>query len=208
MRIDLNLASRPFVNRLPQFLLLGGLLVAALGLTTWNVVTVVRSVTEARAVEDQLAELAAEEAAHRRHAEALTAKLAGVDLKPLQIEATAANEVLAQKALRWSVLLERLEDVLPWKAALQSVQARVTRDGVTLDLSVRAQGQDELLELLDALEDSECFSDAYPSTEAQLKDGGFESVITVSHDPYCGHAPEVPGMTARGAVTRRGGSRG
>lgn len=208
MKLELNLATAPFVNRLPQALLLGALLAAAAGLVTWNVLTIVRSVTEARAVEGELAELAEEESRLKRRAESLARSLQGVDIKPIQTEATAANEVLAQKALRWSLLLERLEELLPWRAALESIQARVNRDGVTLDLRMRAEGQDEILEFIDTLEASPCFSEAYPSTEIELKDGGFESTITVAHDPYCGNAPEVPGMKARGAVTRRAGSRG
>jgi type IV pilus assembly protein PilN len=208
MRLDLNLASRPFVNRLPHVLLLSSLAAAAAGLTAWNVATVARSASEARAVKGQLSELSAEEDALRQRSAQLATSLRGVDLKPLQVRAQATNEVLAQKALRWSLLLERLEEVLPWKAALQSIQATVGKDGLVLTLKVRTQTQDELLDFLDALEASPCFSDAYPSTETVQKNGGFESSIDVHHDPYCGHAPEVPGLKARGAVTRRGTGRG
>ena len=77
-----------------------------------------------------------------------------------------------------------------------------------LSLRVQTPSQDEMLEFLDSLEASECFSDAYPGDEAVSEDGGFETTVQVAHDPYCGHAPEVPGMKARGSVTRRGGSRG
>ena len=208
MRLDLNLASRPFVNRLPQVLLLSVLFAAALGLTAWNVMTIARSASEARAVEGQLADLKAEETTLRARTGELEASLRGVDLAPLQIRATATNEVLAQKALKWSLLLERLEELLPWKAALQSVQASVGNDGVMLSLRVRARSQEELLDFIDALEASECFSEAYPGSETIVKGGEFETNVQVAHDPYCGHAPQVPGMKARGAVTRRGGSRG
>jgi type IV pilus assembly protein PilN len=208
MRLDLNLASRPFVNHLPQVLLLSVLGAAALGLTAWNVVTVARSASEAQAVEGQLAELQEQEQELKARTGELEASLRDVDLAPLQTRATATNEVLAQKALKWSLLLERLEDLLPWKAALQSVQADVGKEGVVLSLRVRARSQDELLDFLDALEGSECFSEAYPGSETIAKGGEFETTVQVAHDPYCGHAPEVPGMKARGAVTRRGGSRG
>jgi type IV pilus assembly protein PilN len=207
MRLDLNLASRPFVNRLPQVLALSLLLAGAVGLTTWNVVTVARSASEAKAVEGELAELRAEEEGLRSRAAELTDSLRGVDLKPLEVRATATNEVLAQKALKWSLLLERLEELLPWKGALRTIQAQVSTDGLVLTLRVQTATQEELLEFLDALEASECFSDAYPADES-TKDGAFEASVRVAHDPYCGHAPEVPGVKARGSVTRRGAGRG
>ena len=150
-----------------------------------------------------------EEARQAAKASRLQASLVGLQLAPLQLKATAANEVLAQKALSWSLLLERLEDLLPWHAALRSVDASVSQDGVRLTLRVRAESQSELLDFLDALERSPCFADAYPTEEGDEKGSGFDGTITVAHDPYCGSAPEIPGgKKARGAITRRGGRRG
>ncbi len=209
MRLDINLASRPFVNRLPQGLLIGSLLAGALGLTAWNVATVARSATEARAVAGQLATLKEEESLQRAKASRLQATLIGVPIAPLQLKATAANEVLAQKALSWSLLLERLEELLPWRAALRSVDASVSADGVGLTMKARAASQAELLEFIDALERSPCFADAYPGDEGMVAAGGFDGTITVGYDPYCGNAPEIPGgKKARGSITRRGGRRG
>ena len=209
MRLDLNLASRPFVNRTPQALLLVILLVGAVAATSWNVITVARSASEARAVEGRLAKLKAEEEELRAEGVRLHARLDDVDIKPLTIRAQAANDVLAQKALSWSLLLQRLEEVLPWKAALQSIRASVGADGVRLQLKVRARSQDEVLDFLDALEASPCFEDAYPLDEGGADSADFTATIDVAHDPYCGNAPQLPaGTKARGALSRKGGRRG
>lgn len=208
MRLDLNLASEPFVNRTPQALLVGALFTAAAALTAWNVTTIVRSVSEAKAVEGQLASLKSEEERLKREGEALQQRLDRVDVRPLQLRAAAANEVLAEKALSWSLLLDRLEELLPWDAALRSVDASVGSAGVKLTMRVRARDQEQLLDLLDALEASPCFSEAYPGDEKPLGNGEFDASVTVDHDPYCGNAPQIPGgLKARGSM-RRGARRG
>ena len=206
MRIDVNLATRPFQNRTPHFLLLGTLAALAAGLTAWNVGLFLRSHAAQVAVEVQRGELEADEHALEARRIAAASRLAKADLKPLALRAQAANEVLAQKALSWTLLLQRLEQQLPWQAALRSIHTNVTPDSVTLDLDVRAKTYDDALLLLDSLEKSPCFSDVYPRQDANptTAQSDFAMTLGAIYDPFCGDAPaSLSQRKGRGSITRR-----
>jgi len=209
MRLAVNLSTAPFVNRLPQWLVLACLLAAALGLTTWNVARTIHGVLESHSVEAERTALKAERRDLEQRVAVLEKKLSAVDLAPLESRAAAANDVLAQKALSWSILLERLEELLPWNAALESVRTSVGRDGTRLSFDVRATSQAEALSFIDALEASDCFQDVYPTGERKNVQHEIEMTLEALHDPWCGDAPDLPaGVTLRGAGRVRGGRRG
>lgn len=207
MRIDLNLATRPIVNRTPHFVLLGVLGAAAVSLTTWNVAAIIGSRGAQRAVETQLADLDADERDLEARRAAAESRLATADLKPLTIRAEAANSVLAQKAVSWSLLLERLEELLPWNAALKQIGTSIGPKGVRLDLVVRAKTYDDALSVIESLESSPCFSDVYPTSEYDAKAArvDFEMSIDANHDPYCGATPAgAAGRKVKLGIGRRG----
>ncbi len=204
MRLDLNLASRPFVNRMPHAILLGTLAAAAVGLTAWNAALFARSRAEKNAVESQLTELAREEESLRARRAEVQARLAGTDLEPLIERVDTVNAVLSEKAVSWSLLLERLEEILPWPASLRSIGTSVGTEGIKLDLEVSVADYDDALTFIDDLEQSPCFSDVYPMGERR-EDGIYELQVETTHDPYCGQAPPAPKRKARAI---RGGRRG
>jgi hypothetical protein len=210
MRIDVNLASRPFVNRSPQLTVLVALGLAALGCTAWNAHLVLRSRAATRAAAAQREEVKREEEALEIRRASAEDRIAKADLPPLTRAAEAANSVLAQKAISWTLLLERLEEVLPWSAALQQVQTSIAIDGsVSLAIRFRARSHDEALAFIDALESSPCFSDVYPSQDSDPKSPStdFEMMLDARHDPFCGSPP--PGLPKKIlAATKKGGRRG
>jgi Tfp pilus assembly protein PilN len=172
------------------------------GLTTWNAALFLRSQGEKRAVETQMRELADEDVTLKERRAAVQAELAGKDIEPLTTRVAAANSVLAQRAVSWTLLLERLEEVLPWSAALSSISTNMVKDGVRLNFAVRARTYEDALDFIDNLERSPCFSDAYPSGE-QEKDNEFQIEIEADHDPFCGQDPPgAPLVTARGRSSR------
>ena len=195
MRIDINLATRPFVNRTPQLSVVLALGVIALGCTAWNLRLVLKSRAATEAAATQRAEVASEEAALATRRKSAEARLSKADLRPLTLATEAANSVLAEKAVSWSLLLERLEEVLPWSAALQQVQTSIGADGgVKLSLRFRARRHDDALEFIETLEASPCFSDVYPSRdqEPRAPSTDFEMTLEANHDPFCGNPP--PGI--------------
>lgn len=203
MRFELNLASRPFVNYLPHAILLGSLTLGAAGLTTWNATRYFSSRSEAKAVEAQLAAIDAEEADLEERRDALATRLREIDFVELWEQVDAANTVLSEKAVLWSVLLERLEDLAPWSTALDSIRTSVSGDDVRLNLTLRAKNQDYYLDLIDALEGSPCFAAVYPGNETRLQTNEFSLTLQAEYDPRCGDGPPEQAEARR--RSRRGG---
>jgi hypothetical protein len=201
VRFDVNVATRPFVNYLPHVLGLGTLAVAAVGLTAWNVGRYVSHRTEARAVAGQLAELDHRELALKGRRDTLARQVLAVDLVDLGKSVRVADSVLVEKSLTWATLLERLEDLLPWRVALHSVRTKVGPGGVTLSLDLQAEDQERYLLLIETLSASPCFSSVYPLAESRRDDGHFDVKLEADYDPTCGQ-----GRTA--AAVPRGGRRG
>jgi Tfp pilus assembly protein PilN len=206
MRIDINVATHPFVNRLPHAMLLGGLLALAVALTTWNAAQFLGTRTEARAVERELGEIATQREELKVRHTALLRRLRDADLGVLAADVEAANSVLSEKSLAWSLLLQRLAEVLPWSTALRSVRTSTGERGVTLNVELRAKNMDFYLDFVDALETSPCFANVYPSTDIPTTTGEFEATVQLEYDPQCGTGPAEPprklGTGARGRTTR------
>ena len=190
-------ASRPFVNHLPHLLLLGALLLAAVALSAWNATLFLSTRSETRAVQTQLQALAADETRLARRREELARRLQGVDLAELRTDVASANDVLSQRAVQWTTLLERLEDVMPYQAALSSIRQSTGPAGVKLSLEVRSLDQERYLRLLETMEESPCFSNAYPRREEKAGNE-FEVSLEASYDPFCGEQRPVTMERARG----------
>ncbi|MEM7248958.1 MAG: hypothetical protein AAF533_26765 [Acidobacteriota bacterium] len=206
MRVDLNLATRPLVNRTPHFLLLLVLGVAAVALTAWNGVLLWSTRSEAREVSAERSRLEAQRIAVSERADDLRKRLRQVDQDELGERVAAANEVLGQRALSWSLLLRRLQETLPWKVKMRSIRTRVSEESVDLSLEIATPEQDFYLQFIDDLEASACFSGVYPKSEGKDEDGTvWEIPLELEYDPWCGEKrPESSEPRRRGRRSRRG----
>lgn len=202
MRFEVNLATRPFVNHAPHLILLSLLLLVAVGLTTWNLALFLSTKSETRAVQAQLAAIEQEEERLQSSRRELTARLADVEIEELRAEVKAANTVLSERAVRWSELLARLQDLMPYKAALQSISTSVDRTGIRMSLEVRTPDQEYFLRTMELLQASPCFSSVYPSS-ADHRGGELVASIDAIYEPECGE--ETKQAAAPAAA---GGSRG
>ena len=205
MRIELNLASKPLLNTTPLLVLLGALAISAVGLTAWNTGLYLNTRAEARAVENQLKELEEQEKALLDRRSELTRRLQGTDLEALERRVAAANAVLAEKSVSWTLLLERLQEVTPWDVRLEAIRTSVQDEGVNLALELRTKKADYYWDMIERLEAHPCFSNVYPSGETLKEDGELEVRLGLQHDPWCGRPN--PNPQGKGNA-RRGGRRG
>lgn len=206
MRYDVNLASRPFVNHVPHLLLLSALAVAAAGLSAWNLARYLSTRSEAHAVGAQLDELARREQQLKSEEVDRRARIAATDVVGLWEDVELADSVLAEKAVAWAELFERLEDLLPWKAALRSVRTSTSATGVALAVDLMAQDQERYLQFVESLQASPCFAAVYPTRETRRDDGQFEVSLSAEYDPTC--SMDLPLDNAAAPARRRGGARG
>jgi Tfp pilus assembly protein PilN len=112
-RSGLNLARRPFVNSRPVKRLaillwvLGGLLLAG------NVSLFWRYLGSSEQTRAALARAERKTAAERREVGALAGRIAGMDLDQQNHEVAYLNRKIAERTFSWSLLFDRLAEVLP-----------------------------------------------------------------------------------------------
>lgn len=206
MKSQLNLASRPLLNTTPLFALLGALLLAAVGLSAWNAALYWNTRSEMAAVEAQLDEIEQREVALLARRVELTDRLRRTDLDELGARVEAANMVLAEKSISWNLLLDRLQELVPWRVRLDSIRTSMREDVVGLSLDLRTEKPDYYWDFIEKLEAHACFSDVYPSQQTDLASGELNVTLQLNHDPWCGEPN--PGAAQRKVRSKRGSRRG
>jgi Tfp pilus assembly protein PilN len=164
--IHLNLASRPFRDYRPVYaaVVLMALLTAFLALN--NVDTFLRYRTETKTTRANIDKLDQQIADEKRRTETLAQRLRGVDLKLLASQTEFANAQLAERAVSWSELLDRLEKVLPTDVRLQSVTPAFDKDGlVHLQMTCIGKTGEGLTATINRFNSDQHFANAFPTTE-------------------------------------------
>jgi Tfp pilus assembly protein PilN len=181
-----NLATRPFLNTRPVWLVTAGAGLAALVLIALNL----RLFFVAnRSLED---EIARRDALLLRH-QALEAEiredieaLERVPWRSLSSRVEATNLVLREHAFSWLGMLDDIERVMPYDVRLTRIAPAVGADEVTLSLALVAHNRDAMLQLLDNLIADPRFSSPTPSSEAtpeQSATAGYEMSLRVNYHP-------------------------
>jgi Tfp pilus assembly protein PilN len=167
----LNLASRPFRNQRLPVLLSSVVALAALGTTIPHGVVLARVLpsnlapTE-RSIRDHESELARIEESRKSLR----------DLKPTEEqrqEWTVLRELVDRRVFRWTVLLARLNAVLPEDVHLTAIQPEFSSGVVTVRASATAEtrGSESLLGLVRLLEEQPEFEEVVPTVFAETPEG-------------------------------------
>jgi hypothetical protein len=120
--IDLNLASRPLRNNTLLWVGHSVLTVGLLGATAWNVTSYATSrgalsdlTAQRDSFQSRMNDLSRREVAANRG-------IAAFDVKELQVRASKAADVIERKALSWTRLFNRMEEVFPYEVRMVSVR--------------------------------------------------------------------------------------
>jgi hypothetical protein len=120
--LDLNLASRPIRNNTLLWVAHSALLLVVLGGTVWNVTGYIRHGrdlgilnAERDSFDSRMSDLERRENAARRG-------IAKQDLGDLDLRASKASDVIERKALSWTRLFNRMEEVLPYEVRMASIR--------------------------------------------------------------------------------------
>ena len=161
-----NLATRPFLNTRPVWLVtaaagLATLILLGLNLRLFLVSN--RALDEETTRRDMLVEQHKTlEGAVRTDIEALER----VPWRSLTRRVNATNLVLREHAFSWLGMLDDIERVMPYDVRLTRITPGVGADEVTLSLALIARNRDAMLQLLDNLVADPSFSGPTPATES------------------------------------------
>ena len=154
MKPTLNLATRTYINRRGLYLFYGLILAVLTLVLLLNASLYLRSRSETARIEERLAELDRQVRAERgREVEGFSAEA----MEALAEDIAYANGILRRDAFRWTVLLGRLEEVLPKEVLISSIQPDYEERSVRL-VGVARKVKD-LRHCLDKLIASPNFSD-------------------------------------------------
>jgi hypothetical protein len=181
-----NLASRPFLNTRPVWLVTGaaGLLTAVL--LVLNVALFVRTNRTLAPQLDHLGQLEAEHQKLTREVELLLTELEKVPWKSLASRVNGTNVVLREWGFSWLDLLEDIEGVMPREVRVVRIGPSVGPDEVKLNLMVVARSRDAMIDLLNNLITDPNFSHPIPIHEGLPEESataGYDLTLRVNYHP-------------------------
>lgn len=181
-----NLASRPFLNTRPVWIVTGAAAVLALTLIALNVLSYVHA---GRVLEPQIEyrdQLVVQERALTAGLSGLVADLEKVPWKSLGARIEATNVILREHNFSWLGMLDDLERVMPYDVRILQVSPDVGPTGVDLHLRLVAKTREAMIEFLQNLVADPRFSGPTPRTETtpeQSESGSYNMSLSVRYHP-------------------------
>ena len=162
----INLARRPFRNNSVYygvFVTCGVLLMVASGYNVYDFVQTGRQMSVLQQ------DLDARQHAYlelRDEVEKMKKEVSHLDLGSLNQKSSFANGLILSRQFSWSVLFDRIEDLMPPHVKIRSIRPSISaKGGIEIQLDGMAQGADDLYEFELGLVTSQYFTGVYPLSE-------------------------------------------
>jgi len=169
MRLDINLASRPYEDA-RQFWMRWGTAVGAVGMLTLILLTLdVTGWVDARRDRDAMAQkrdLIAQRDEIRANAERI---LNLPENRSTRDQSQFLNQLIERKAFSWTRVLENLERVMPPRLHIVSISPALDDDNqLILKMTVAGDSRDRAIELARRMEESGRFAQTYIPRESHV----------------------------------------
>jgi type IV pilus assembly protein PilN len=193
MRVEINLATRPYED-VKEFYRSWGMLVLAVALITlvlgWLTLS---SVASARTVGRQTARLRKQIAELDREKQAAQDLLNRPENRETRDRSRFLNSLIARKAFSWTQVFADLEKIVPAHVHVLSIAPSITDDNqIKVAMRVEAESREQTIELMRRLEESKTFRQ--PQMNAETSQGGSSGGArpNVSFDITALYTPRVP----------------
>lgn len=170
MRLDINLASRPYEDA-RQFWMRWGTAVGVIGVLTLTLLILdvsgwVNARRDRKAISEKRA-LIADRDQLRTHAEEF---LNRPENRTTRDESQFLNQLIERKAFSWTRVLESLEKVMPPRLHVVSISPQLDEDNqLALKMVVAGDSRDRAIELAKRMEDSRRFAQTLILRESQIQ---------------------------------------
>jgi type IV pilus assembly protein PilN len=187
MRIEINLATRPYQDERRFYRNWGSALLLSILLTAFMVfisfrhyVNTQREWIEARQTEAKLAELRKQEAQAQQI-------LAQPENRGTRDRSYFLNAAIIRKSFSWTRLMEDMERVMPAGLRVVSIAPGIDRNHFVLKLQVQGQRRETAIELLRNMEKSPHFRapeiGSETHTDTRNGEGGVKTTISTAYLP-------------------------
>lgn len=174
MRLNINLATKPYQDVRRILLQWGGLVLLLAVCTVALVWTAVSTWRHARDVNTKIAALESEMVAlDRQHAEALAVLHSPQNVSVVETS-KFLNGLIARKSFSWTRVFMQLEQIMPPKLHVVSIspELKPKTSIVEVHLTVAGTSREAAVELVKRLEQSPSFQDARITEESELHEKG------------------------------------
>lgn len=162
MRLDINLASRPYEDARQFWTRWGTALAAAIILTLALIAITISGWRAARADHAQISELKAEIGQRDQIRQQAEDFLNRPENRTTRDESQFLNELIERKEFSWTHVLEDLEKVMPPRIHLVSIHPELDEDNqLSLKMEVAGDSRDRALDLARRMEDSGRFTQTH-----------------------------------------------
>jgi type IV pilus assembly protein PilN len=180
----LNLASRPYRNYRPVWLVAAVLAVASAIFLVNNAQTAYHYFVNTKTTRGEIDRLQKESTEESRKAKEIQDQIRRFDRKALNSQSKFINAQIAERAFSWSELLDQLERVVPADVRLVSLNPSISDDGKTrLRMTCLAKSASALPILIKRLQGDPHFKHPFPKTEETREDGLQLFTIETDYQP-------------------------
>ncbi len=196
MRVDINLASRPYEDAGSLWMRWGGAL-AVLGLLTLVLLySVLAGWLAARKDRSLIAQREEQIAARDQEKAKAEAILNLPENRSTRDRSQFLNDLFRRKAFSWTQVFEDLERVMPARLHLVSIQPAMTsRDQLEIKMVVAGESRERALELVRKMESSQHFQQTQIQQESSVR--GQAPGDNVQFDISALYVPELAGAGPR-----------
>jgi type IV pilus assembly protein PilN len=173
IRIDVNLASRPFVNYRKFCFVSGALLLALLGVSYWNL-SQYQTIRARRGEVNQL--LSRDQARFEslgQEQERLMARLQTPETAEFLDRLEHLNQLIRRRTFSWTVLLNDLERLLPANVQIVSIKPQIIGHGMGVEIVANGRSSQDNIRFVSNLELSGKFYEVSPLYEDLSKNPAF-----------------------------------
>lgn len=173
-----NLSTRPFYNERAVRTSLGALAIAALALTVFNGVEILRLEGQSRQARQSIAQNAQQAREMRQKAAAIRQSINQTQLEAVQLSAREANALIDRRAFSWTELLNHFQATLPPDVRIIGVMPQMDDDGrMLVEISVSSRRIDDLNDFIEALDKTQAFTDVLSRSDSVDEDGTWRSEV-------------------------------
>lgn len=171
MRLNINLATKPYLDVRRILLRWGGLVLALAVLTVALVGMAASRWHEAREMDGKIAVLRSEIAALDKQQSSAVAMLNAPQNTAVVDTSKFLNGLIARKSFSWTRVFMQLEEIMPPRLHVQSISPELQPKTNTMlvHLAVAGTSRDAAVELVKRLEQSPSFREARISEESAVK---------------------------------------
>jgi len=200
MRVDINLATQPYED-LRQFWTRWGIGVAALAIVTLVLLySALVGLISARKDSDLIRQRQQQIAARDQEKSKAEAQLSLPQNRSTRDRSNFLNDAFQRKAFSWTRVFEDLEQVMPPRLHVVSIQPATADDNqLQIKLVVAGESRERAEELVQKMEGSRRFQETHIESEStqQAQNGSGDTVI---FDITANYVPGVESASAKGKV--------